>query len=424
VDKSTALVNDNTVRNNKKAGIGCREGRVTIENNNTYENLMAGIGLDGAKETFIIGNEIHNNGTSGFWAKIKNLFSKTAGVGVGMKKSEVLIFSANTITNNALPGLAVTEGSSIEKGEGNFLRENGSSWAANLALLDQSRAVLSDTTILEGDTANVYLSNSRLTLNNCRVKKGWRPGVVAEDGSVVKIEGGSISHNGAMGVLLEKSSGELKGVLISGNEHHGIGAEGNSFVKVEDCTITNNSAHGGAGVDVDSSEAYLANNLIHHNESVGVEADGGTLVLWNNVLADQEQGIELEGSVVLDARNNIFANHKAEGLEMEKSVQIKHFSHNNFWNNGDSSGRRPKILNFLPTPSKEEDDEDKDDDEEEEGVNLKKGNLQVNPGFINPAAGDYRLKPGSPLIDAGTDVGLPFTGKAPNIGGAGIIPDL
>ncbi|MGH7932178.1 MAG: hypothetical protein ACREQN_03315, partial [Candidatus Binataceae bacterium] len=42
--------------------------------------------------------------------------------------------------------------------------------------------------------------------------------------------------------------------------------------------------------------------------------------------------------------------------------------------------------------------------------------LSVNPQWTSPSAGDFTLLASSPLINAGTDVGLPFTGSAPNIG--------
>lgn len=42
------------------------------------------------------------------------------------------------------------------------------------------------------------------------------------------------------------------------------------------------------------------------------------------------------------------------------------------------------------------------------------GNLKVDPLFASSV--DFNLKPGSPAIDAGLNVGLPFYGKAPDIG--------
>jgi len=419
MDSSTALVKENSVYNNKRAGIGCREGQATIQNNEIYQNVMAGIGLDKAKGMIIVKNRIHDNGVSSFWTKVKNFLSSTitskslsrGGVGVGMKKSRVLLFNFNTITNNTLPGLALTEGSTVDNGKNNILEKNGSDWAPNLALLDQSGMSLAESIIKEGNTANVYLSESRLTLNNCRLEKAWKPGIVAEQNSSLRIDSGSITNNGAIGVILDSSYGELRGVFISGNAHHGIEAEGNSSIRVENSNIENNGDHGGAGISIERSKAHVTRTLIHHNKYMGVEVDNGSLVLWNNVLADQTQGAEIEGKSLLDPRNNIFANNKESGLETDKPVQIKHLSHNAFWKNGESGAEhRPKILNFLPTPPEGEKEEEKEDREDTE-----KG-LHADPIFVNSAAGDYRLQAGSVLIDAGEDLGLPFTGDAPDIG--------
>ena len=45
-----------------------------------------------------------------------------------------------------------------------------------------------------------------------------------------------------------------------------------------------------------------------------------------------------------------------------------------------------------------------------------KGNRELAPELAGPESGDFYLKPGSSLIDSGIDVGLPYEGKAPNIG--------
>jgi hypothetical protein len=42
--------------------------------------------------------------------------------------------------------------------------------------------------------------------------------------------------------------------------------------------------------------------------------------------------------------------------------------------------------------------------------------LNVDPMFVDPVAGNYVPAPGSPCIDSGTSVGLPFFGAAPNRG--------
>jgi hypothetical protein len=44
------------------------------------------------------------------------------------------------------------------------------------------------------------------------------------------------------------------------------------------------------------------------------------------------------------------------------------------------------------------------------------GNVSLDPEFSDMASADYHLRPGSPMIDAGTDVGRPFCGAAPDMG--------
>ena len=71
-------------------------------------------------------------------------------------------------------------------------------------------------------------------------------------------------------------------------------------------------------------------------------------------------------------------------------------SHNNAWN-----------YELLSAPN-------------ERGLYLDISGLQtpmsVDPLFTDRPNGDYTLASGSPLIDAGLDVGLPFVGDAPDIG--------
>ncbi|MCK5125840.1 MAG: right-handed parallel beta-helix repeat-containing protein [candidate division Zixibacteria bacterium] len=42
--------------------------------------------------------------------------------------------------------------------------------------------------------------------------------------------------------------------------------------------------------------------------------------------------------------------------------------------------------------------------------------LEVDPLLVDPAAGNYHLASNSPLIDQGTDIGIPFNGLAPDMG--------
>jgi hypothetical protein len=44
------------------------------------------------------------------------------------------------------------------------------------------------------------------------------------------------------------------------------------------------------------------------------------------------------------------------------------------------------------------------------------GNISVDPQFVDATVPDVHLQPGSPCIDAGVDVGLPYLGPAPDMG--------
>ena len=51
------------------------------------------------------------------------------------------------------------------------------------------------------------------------------------------------------------------------------------------------------------------------------------------------------------------------------------------------------------------------------------GNIDADPLFVDLENGDYTLTEDSPCIDAGTDVGLPFRGEAPDMGAIESIPE-
>jgi len=49
-------------------------------------------------------------------------------------------------------------------------------------------------------------------------------------------------------------------------------------------------------------------------------------------------------------------------------------------------------------------------------------NRSIEPGFLDPSIGDYRLTADSPMVDAGVDIGLPYCGSAPDLGAFEICP--
>lgn len=45
-----------------------------------------------------------------------------------------------------------------------------------------------------------------------------------------------------------------------------------------------------------------------------------------------------------------------------------------------------------------------------------RNNIISNPLFVNVGVGDYHLQSSSPVINKGINVGLPYSGSAPDLG--------
>ncbi len=150
----------------------------------------------------------------------------------------------------------------------------------------------------------------------------------------------------------------------------------------------------------------IRNNIIYNTKGQGItimnvppSAPGTVkqgingLKIYNNVIDTSYQGstgiaVTMDGVTLtnLEIKNNVIMN-ETTGVYLGPGVINPVVSWNNFWN----------VTNKTTG----------------------NGNMSVNPQFI--ASGNrydtyYTLSPGSPLIDAGTNVGLPFQGSAPDIG--------
>jgi parallel beta-helix repeat protein len=162
-------------------------------------------------------------------------------------------------------------------------------------------------------------------------------------------------------------------------------------VLVENNLIVNNGRHGihnfGAG------QMLIRNNTIAYNGSAGYREQFGTgrSSIVNNIVA-------FNGATM---GNTI---HPA-GIEIGSSIDYQVSFNNVFANANGSYGRYrggSASAPYEPSPGT--------------------GELSVDPRFIDPSQGDYRLAPGSPSIDAGTNDNAPeddFDGRARPLDGDG-----
>ncbi|MBI2842944.1 MAG: carboxypeptidase regulatory-like domain-containing protein [Armatimonadetes bacterium] len=123
---------------------------------------------------------------------------------------------------------------------------------------------------------------------------------------------------------------------------------------------------------------------------VGVYTDANSNAkIYNNTFVGLSQGVFIGNSLGgTNVANNIITDSKFSGINsVYGDVGFSH-SYNLFYNNPDD------VI----------------------GTSLGTGEFNIDPMFVDAAGRDYHLASGSPAINTGLDVGLPFTGPAPDRG--------
>ena len=134
----------------------------------------------------------------------------------------------------------------------------------------------------------------------------------------------------------------------------------------------------------------IRNNLVNRtapgtNAHHGIRVRNSTPILYNNTVYGTDIGMSFENSTVT-AKNNISSGNRSLATNIFNSIVVET---NNNWNG--------RVSGFVP---------DRTD-------------MALDPLFANPdpkIASDFYLKENSSCRDSGVNVGLPFTGAAPDMG--------
>jgi parallel beta-helix repeat protein len=256
--------------------------------------------------------------------------------------------------------------------------------------------------------------------SNC-VENSASTGIFTAFSDDIAIEGNVCRGNGEHGIYCSNSGDRprVRGNLVESNVACGIHMNGDlsmggdgiiSGALIEDNVIRGNGRAGGSGVNLDGvADSVIRNNLLHDNRASGISlfrgngaiASSGNQVLHNTVVVPDDGrwalNIPDDDAVSNRVANNIFLNGhwwrgsiciaqpRPRGFACEGSILTDHLSVN---------GGRTRI--GL---------------DEWQALGHDSGGRSAGPDelFRAPARADFRLKPGSPALDAG--IALPAVPK-------------
>jgi hypothetical protein len=202
---------------------------------------------------------------------------------------------------------------------------------------------------------------------------------------------------------------EIKGATI------GVGLNGVESVTVEKCVIHDSTPTDSSGVYMFSqcNGVTVQNNVIYNINAaanspwsvvgVGVRvSDCNNVSVWNNTIDNCYLGVFYYGPSPgggpfgdITTYNNIVVNSRGWAFVNPWNSDASYFTngYNLVFNDATTYGNYPTGNNGPEN-----------------------GDVTGDPKFVFPAQHDYHLLAGSPALAAGTNVGLPFAGTAPNMG--------
>jgi parallel beta-helix repeat protein len=235
------------------------------------------------------------------------------------------------------------------------------------------------------------------------IEYGGNDGLI--QGNHIEISGGGDTQD--HGIYLHYGRNNVvRGNYISGFSGYGIHAydedkgdhtpRAYDNILIEGNIITDSASRSGIILGPHDSTITM-DNVVIRNNVIYSNADCGILTryqpipnlrIYNNVIYGNTCGISISNNILhLEIVNNILASNSGGHIEISGSLSDSLVTHN-LYNSPTSSG--PGITDIHP--------------------------LFGLPLFVDVDNGDFHLQVESPAIDAGTNVGLPYHGAAPDIG--------
>ena len=186
---------------------------------------------------------------------------------------------------------------------------------------------------------------------------------------------------------------------------------------IEGLTITNSVTQTtGYGLLMESNSSK-AKNCIFKSNYTGIlfqrfssASPASNVQISNCLFVSNTEGIHVQEGTGISILNNTVASNRYGGITclVSTATITNNIVYGNSW--GVAVGHSYPAITFNDVTSNAENYQNVPD---QTGNN---GNISTDPRFENAPAGDYTLAAGSPAINVGSNVGLPFAGNAPDMG--------
>lgn len=291
-DGATPIIEANVCCNNLRGGIGNRNSKATILNNESFDNARAGIGIREGATPIVRGNKCYYN--------------RRAGIGVRMKGTNPII-EDNDCYGNEMAGIGSRDGAAP------IIRNNRcyKNQMAGIGARDGAKGIIESNECYENEMAGIGSRNGAaptIRFNKCYKNK--MAGIGARDGARPIIEGNECHENEMAGIGARDGAAPIiRGNKCYRNEMAGIGSRLGAKAVIVDNDCYENML---AGIGTrEGAMPIIQNNRCYKNELAGIGCREGAfcLIEGNECKENNFAGIGARsGAVVMLLHNKCIEN--------------------------------------------------------------------------------------------------------------------
>ncbi len=381
---TSPTIRNNIVRFNGSTGVGSHatfrdreDGRMVdwrqsnlesipaplVEDNISHHNEGMGLGNNHYSQAHMRNNEVFANAT---------LELDHSAAGIGARHGARPVIEGNIVYGNAWGGITVRQG--VQQGRHPIdLRTS---------------AVIRNNEVYDNGLPGAPQEN---------IVGIGVDGAGTEEDPVV-VEGNIVHHSKTTGIGIRN--------VMSGDGYAGT----DTWLEVSGNVVY---ASGSAGIGCTSSSlgtthCEVGHNVVYDSGVAGIvfggreHPDNATGLVWHNTVVRSGTAGLQAGPAAVDVRNNIFYANTGPGMQHPDGPHDHNLLSGNRGQPVDCAGQG-FCVNPQYAPGSG-------------GQGQGAGDVWTDPRFADPDNGDFHLLEGSPAIDAGADLGKPFSGAAPDMG--------